>query len=94
MAKDSIIHVVQIVNPTQCHCDSLHNAIYKLVASSNATNNCDVVSTLIICVTVLLVVLLVLGVLVYSSNKQDVISDRERIKKLEEQIKNKADKKE
>lgn len=92
MTQDSILHVVQIVNPTQCHCDSLHNSMCNLVASSNATNSFDVESTLIICVTVLLVVLLTMGVLVYSSNKQDVSNLRNCIKQLEEQIKKKADK--
>lgn len=92
MAQDSILHIVQITNPTQCHCDSLHNTISNLAASSNTTNSFDVESTLIICVTVLLVVLFVIGILVYSSNKQDVSKVLKRIEKLEEQIKEKADK--
>lgn len=93
MAQDSIIHVVRIANPAQCHCDSLHNVISNITASSNATNCCDVVSTLIICITVLLVVLFVIGVLVYSSNKQGVSKDvLKRIEKLEEQIIKKVDK--
>lgn len=92
MAKDTIFHLVQIVNPTQCQCDSLHKSMCNLVASSSATNCCDVVSTLIICVTVLLVVLFVICVLVYSSNKQDVSKALKHIDELEEQIKKKADK--
>lgn len=58
MEKDTIFHLVQIVNPTQCHCDSLHNSMCNLVASSNTTNCYDVVSTLIISITVLLIVVL------------------------------------
>lgn len=93
MAQDSIIHVIQIANPTQCHCDSLRNVICNLTASSNKTNSYDVESTRIICVTVLVVVLVVIGLLLYSSYKQNVSKDvLKRIKALEEQIKEKADK--
>lgn len=72
MVQDSIIHIIEVKHSCSCSCDSIQKAIHNLPQSSigTGTNCCDVWITGLICLTLIIIVGAVLGVIVYSSIHQ------------------------